>query len=51
MPDGSTSNISRCFKGDYEFYGVKSHACHISMERCYRLHLRLVVDTNFGNFK
>ncbi|XP_022893391.1 uncharacterized protein LOC111407911 isoform X1 [Olea europaea var. sylvestris] len=33
MPDGYASNISHCVKGDCEFYGMKSHDCHIFMQR------------------
>ncbi|CAA3020178.1 Hypothetical predicted protein [Olea europaea subsp. europaea] len=33
MLDGYASNISHCVKGDCEFYEIKSHDCHIFMQR------------------
>ncbi|XP_017978213.1 PREDICTED: uncharacterized protein LOC18609182 [Theobroma cacao] len=34
FPDGFASNISRCINEiDYKFYGMKSHDCHIFLQR------------------
>ena len=47
LPDGYASNLSRCVdvQGD-KFHGLKSHDCHIIMERLLLVSLRELLPTN-----
>jgi hypothetical protein len=43
FPDGYASNLSRCVKGD-KLYGLKSHDCHMILQRLLPIGLRGYLD-------